>query len=150
MASGLSWVMGQFPGLIVPGEHGPRGMWHLLTVVHGAAEGGDKLMDRIARAWGCVVEPHPVSQEDWDTCLSTCKPGHRRRRRDGSTFCPGAGTRRNQRMVDLGAHLCLGWPNGSAWSGTWHCMTRAEAAGIWTVCWPRDGVRLLAESGMRS
>jgi hypothetical protein len=29
-----------------------------------------------------------------------CRPGHRRRRSDGTEFCPAAGNRRNQRIID--------------------------------------------------
>lgn len=143
MGGALCWVMGEFPGLIVPGDHGPRGLWHEVTIVHGAADGGDTVMDQLARAWGMHVEPYPVTREEWNTCVPTCNPTHRRRREDRSTFCPTAGTRRNQRMVNLHTTrpyaCCLGFPIGAGWSGTRHCMTRADAAGIRTLDWSKDG-----------
>lgn len=103
-----------------------------VTVVHGHAKGGaDALIDHIATRLGLTVERHPA---DWTgPCRATCKPGHRRVRRDGATFCPAAGNYRNQEMVDLGADLVLAFlvePRVSPCTGTRDCARRAEAAGI--------------------
>lgn len=137
IADALRWTIGEYPALIVPDQRGsPSVLWDRITVVHGAARGADTLAGRIAAAWGMRVDPHPVTSEDWDTCASECKPGHRKTRPDGSTYCPSAGNRRNQRMVDLGADICLGFPAHTGWSGTRDCMTRAEKAGIRVVDWP--------------
>lgn len=84
-----------------------------LTIVHGDCPTG---ADRIAKQWalehdsrGVYEEPHPAL---WDI--------------DGY---PQAGPMRNQRMVDLGADICLAFPlDGSR--GTRDCMRRAKAAGI--------------------
>lgn len=112
-----------------------------LTVVHGAALGGADLLaarwvgQRQRSGWPVVQERHPA---DWGgACVEQCKPDHRQRRRDGSDFCPFAGFRRNQRMVDTVPLLVVGfWRNGS--SGTRDCMKRAEKAGlrVWRVGWP--------------
>ena len=100
-----------------------------ITVVHGAAPGADSLADLWAVAnqgLGVIAEPHPAV---WEVCAAECLPGHRRPRRDGSEYCPTAGHRRNQVMVDLGAAVCLGFPLGRA-AGTRDCMRRAWSAGI--------------------
>lgn len=101
-----------------------------ITVVHGAADGADSLADLWAvghRGLGVLREP---TSADWLSCAAGCRPGHRRLRRDGSEYCPTAGHRRNQLMVDRGAAVCLAFPLGKS-SGTWDCARRAEVAGIW-------------------
>lgn len=108
--------------------HTPRDK--IMVVVHGHASSG---ADAIAHAWaaehpscGVIPEAHPA---DWPAdCGSDCHH-HRRRRYDGSTYCPRQGHLRNQKMVDLGAHVCLAFPQGKS-SGTRDCMRRAKAAGI--------------------
>lgn len=97
-----------------------------LVVVHGAAPGADTIAADLAEQVGLAVEAHPA---DWDTCHPRCRLGHRRHRRGGGDYCPTAGHRRNQAMVDLGAAACLAFPVGEA-RGTRHCMERAAAAGI--------------------
>lgn len=140
----FGWVAGEFGRhLIRTGLGGPSMDWGRVLVRHGAARGGDTHLARVAGAWGMTLDPHPVTDEDWATCGDGCKPGHRVQRRDGSSYCPGAGTRRNQRMVDLGAAVCLGFPRGLGWSGTRHCMAAAARAGIRVVDWPSDGLELI-------
>jgi hypothetical protein len=117
----------------------PRPTKHQVTIVHGAARGADTLAGEIAASWGVHVEPHAVTSVDWNgPCVPQCPPGHRLQRRDGSTFCPAVAKRRNQRMVDLGADICLAFPLSAGWSGTRDCMTRADAAGIRVVDWPNE------------
>lgn len=71
-----------------------------LVVVHGDCPTG---ADAIAHRWakrtdGVWVDPVPA---DWNgPCRRTCKPGHRRTRLGGSTYCPAAGNYRNQRAID--------------------------------------------------
>jgi hypothetical protein len=124
------------PHLLTQGDHGPRMDWGQVLVRHGAARGGDRHLARCATAWGMQVKSHPVTTRDWATCTPGCRPGHRRRRQDGQEYCPDAGGRRNQDMVDLGADVCLGFPWGPSRSGTRDCMTRATQAGIPVVDWP--------------
>ena len=79
------------------------------VVVHGGCPtGADAIADRLARLYGCAVE---VYEADWDQ--------HGR----------AAGPVRNQKMVDLGADVCLAFPLGDS-RGTRDCMRRAFAAGI--------------------
>lgn len=84
-------------------------------VVHGGARGADTW----AHMWyetrkdypGMYEEVHSVSDKDWKT-----------RGR-------AAGIIRNQKMVDLGADICLAFPMPSS-KGTVHCMRAAKLAGI--------------------
>lgn len=74
------------------------------TFVHGNAKGGDTIGASVWEELGGATEAHPA---DWPRCVRGCKPSHRRWRRDGTSFCPTAGKRRNQHMVNLGADLCI-------------------------------------------
>lgn len=122
-------------------------MWHdalqdgytgvLLT--HGAAEDG---ADALAAAWAVENEvPQDPYPADWEgPCSPGCRPGHRRPRR-GRDYCPQAGHRRNQTMVDLQPTLCVAFvmpctqaacqrPRPHPSHGTADCMRRARKAGI--------------------
>lgn len=99
------------------------------VLVHGAAPGVDSIAAGIWEAWGLPVEAHPA---DWTRCVPGCPPLHRKVRRDGDTWCPTAGHRRNQAMVDAGADLMLALPLGPS-AGTRDCARRARTAGIPTV-----------------
>jgi hypothetical protein len=83
----------------------------MVTVVHGNAKGADKWADHYARSLGFRVERHPVTPKMW--------------REQGR----GAGTARNQRMVDLGADVCLAFHKDES-RGTAHCIRACVAAGI--------------------
>ncbi|GGM75965.1 hypothetical protein GCM10012275_53360 [Longimycelium tulufanense] len=78
------------------------------VLVHGDCRGADRMAGEIWSHWGLPVEAHPA---DWGT------HGH------------AAGPRRNQRMVTLGADICLAFLTPSS-RGTRHCAQLAEAAGI--------------------
>ena len=97
--------------------------FHPPTIVHGGARGADRLCAEAAQEMGFLVDPHPA---DWDHCAPDCKPGHRRRAAWGE-YCPTAGIRRNQEMVDAGADLLMVFPGGD---GTEDCVRRARRAGI--------------------
>lgn len=99
-----------------------------VVVVHGNAPGADRIAAAAARKLGLAVEPHDA---DWDgPCRATCKPGHRRPApRSAGTYCPAAGTYRNQDMVDMGADLLIAFPLGKS-AGTRDAIQRARAAGI--------------------
>jgi hypothetical protein len=80
------------------------------TIVHGAARGADRLIEKLALELDIPTEAHPA---DWET--------HGKR----------AGFIRNQAMVDAGADLCLAFlVAGQPCRGTRHCAGRAKAAGI--------------------
>lgn len=98
------------------------------VVVHGGAPGADTLAARAAADLGLTVEAHPA---DWVRCVPDCPPRHRKTAPYPwhGTYCPAAGSRRNQAMVDLGADVVLGFPLGRS-TGTRDCMRRAARAGI--------------------
>ena len=81
-----------------------------VTVVHGDADGADRIAGRVARELGMRREPHTAIRGD----------GSARFRM------------RNQRMVDAGADVCLAFAVGWA-SGTGMCARMARRAGIRTV-----------------
>ncbi len=106
--------------------------WHtcgddpeLMTLVHGAARGADSIAAGIADDWGWWVEPHPVSRTTWK-------------------YDRQAGFHRSQRMVDLGADVCLAFiavcvkstchrPRPHDSHGAADCADRADKAGIRTL-----------------
>jgi len=98
-----------------------------VVIVHGGADGADGLAHELAPTFGMTRECWPANWKG--PCRKTCRPGHRRKRQDGTDFCPAAGNYRNQQMVDAGAELALAFPLGVS-TGTRDCMRRAEAAGI--------------------
>ncbi|MGX6605635.1 SLOG family protein [Micromonosporaceae bacterium Da 78-11] len=108
-----------------------RFVWHILdrtcaphlaastriVVIEGECPYGG--VDLAGRRWaeqtpGADFEPHPA---DWG--------------RHGSS----AGPRRNQQMVDAGAHLCLAFPDVQS-RGTWDCAKKAANAGILVRVYP--------------
>lgn len=103
-----------------------------IELMQGCAEGADTMGDQWAKRNGILVRERPA---DWEgPCAPDCKPGHRRRNRRGTEYCPLAGHRRNQGMVDERPELFVAAQvNGS--TGTADCVRRAEAAGIpvWRV-----------------
>lgn len=103
-------------------------VWHPDAVlVNGYAKGADTLAYSCWRGWGGQTEAYPA---DWHgPCRAECQPGHRRPSSAARSICPAAGNYRNQRMVDLGADLCLAFPLPDS-RGTRDCIRRAEAAGI--------------------
>lgn len=106
-----------------------------ITVMHGGAPGADL----IAGAWAHDRETLGVTAEqidaDWKTCADTCNPGHRRTRDDYS-WCPTAGHRRNQHMVDAEPVIVLAFQRGQS-TGTADCLHRAETARLAIRRWTK-------------
>lgn len=102
------------------------------VIVHGDCPAG---ADRIAKDWatanGRFHEPHPA---DWSApCAEACpSTPHRKTSSRHGDYCPLAGHRRNQFMVDLGADLLLAFRRNNS-RGTTDCINRAKRAGIPTL-----------------
>lgn len=116
-----------------------------VVIRHGACP-GKRSADQAASDWiadcgswlGVTEDPMTA---DWDLCVDTCRPDHRRMKKPGDTahpgacddYCPDAGPRRNAEMV---AKLprpdwMVAFPDPSGPSyGTHNCMRLAAAAGI--------------------
>ena len=107
-----------------------------LVVVHGDADGGDQVAKLFGQVQdGAGDEPHPA---DWDAaCRPACKPGHRRARKDGTTFCPAAGMYRNEAMARSGLWRAACFIRQRS-PGTTGCAAAVRAAGLRPlIC--RDG-----------
>jgi hypothetical protein len=98
-----------------------------IELMHGCAEGADTIGDDWAIRNGILVRQRPA---DWEgPCGVECQPGHRRRNRRGTDYCPLAGHRRNQGMVDERPDLFVAASYRNS-SGTADCSRRARKAGI--------------------
>jgi len=95
------------------------------TLVHGAAPGADSLC---AEWWDEIqersIETHPADWEHCDDAICYHKP---RIRPDGTNYCPSAGPRRNQEMVNSGLDLLIAFPGGR---GRADMVQRATKAGV--------------------
>ena len=80
------------------------------VIVHGDARGVDRIAHQEAEKLGMLVEPHPVSNEEWKLSRS-------------------AGFQRNERMALIGADLCIAFWDGRS-HGTLDMITRAVKHGI--------------------
>lgn len=115
--------------------------WPGIEVMEGAADGPDTISGDWADAHQADGVGHLAVAADWEApCAATCRPGHRRPRR-GTTYCPTAGHRRNQNMVDRGPEIALAFidectstrctkarPHDS--HGVTHCIAAARRAGV--------------------
>ena len=131
-----------------PGEHE---LWD------GSADGADVLARSIATGdlkWGS----RPFAANWTGPCADTCPPGHRKSRKAGEgDYCPYAGHRRNQMMVDRAREaiaagqrvVCLAFPifdpadlEQAGWvytkrnRGTADCIDRAWRSGVPTIIIP--------------
>lgn len=104
-----------------------------ITVVHGDCPTG---ADHFAHQWFSLDEDEGFSNfateerhpADWErACDESCH--HKPRTKNGKPYCPMAGHLRNQKMVDLGADVCLAFPLPDS-RGTIDCIRRARAADI--------------------
>lgn len=110
------------------------------VLLHGGARGVDQLAAQLARSWGWQTNEVPASWGECDLTIPADLGGcpdwpHRKTRPDGSSWCPYAGRRRNQQLVDLQprADLVVVFPADgpvSASRGTWDLHRRARRAGL--------------------
>lgn len=113
-----------------------------LTVIAGAARGAD----RYAAGWAVQSGGHDTElfAADWATCGAECPPGHQRLNGRGGYYCPTAGLRRNQQMIDEGKpDRALGYvtPSLSESRGSADMHRRLMAAGIETVLYEAGAQR---------
>jgi hypothetical protein len=98
-----------------------------IELMHGCAEGADMIGHWWAFRTGFLIRERPA---DWEgPCGPECQPRHRRRNRRGTEYCPLAGHRRNQRMVDEKPVLFVAASYRKS-SGTADCTRRARKADI--------------------
>lgn len=103
--------------------------WPGIEVLEGGATGADSIVAAWTRQNAGDGVGHQRVPANWSgPCTDTCPPDHRRTAH-GTTYCPLAGHRRNQQMVDAGPALCLAFRRGKS-TGTADCIRRAKAAGI--------------------
>lgn len=98
-----------------------------VTVVDGACPygGADELANQTAKEMGFRTERVPADWflHDWEG-ETKVRCYHRPYPDD---YCPAAGPRRNQTMIDRGADIVLAFPGGR---GTSDMVTRADRAGV--------------------
>jgi hypothetical protein len=119
------------------GEHGVRE----IELVQGEAPG----VDTAAHVWAVKRQFSAVRSVGFEATWEAecrpgrCKPEHRRKRPDGSDFCPAQGIYRNGRMVDYVAgqyHEHGAWAVVAAFyktsysRGTANCVLQARTAGL--------------------
>lgn len=99
-----------------------------IELMHGHADqGADAQGDDWAHRNGILVRRCPA---DWPgPCSTSCPPEHRRTNRRGGEYCPLAGHRRNQNMVDARPQLVVAAHHTGS-RGTADCLRRARTAGI--------------------
>lgn len=99
-----------------------------IVVVHGDAVGGDQ----VAKLWGQVTDAadHEAHPAGWTgPCDPMCPPGHRKRRKDGTEYCPLAGINRNYEMVKTGVDECGAFIFENS-SGASNCAVVARREGV--------------------
>lgn len=105
-----------------------------IEVMEGTADGADHIAGEWAKAHFEDGVGHLPVAADWEApCPANCPPAHRRRRGD-SDYCPTAGHRRNQNMVDRRPLIGLAFQVGES-TGTADCLRRLKKAGIPTRRW---------------
>lgn len=113
MRGALEQVHAKYPGAVL---------------VHGDCEKGDRDAAGMWRGLGGVDKPTPA---DWPTCSPTCRPGHRKVSRRHGEYCPTAGLRRDEEMVETAPDLVLAFLDPqSKTKGAFRTADMAEGAGI--------------------
>lgn len=96
-----------------------------ITVVHGACpDGADKIADRFAMKLGWKIERYPA---EW------------------SRHGRAAGQIRNERMVKMGADVCLAFIRDNS-PGSSKTLFKARREGIRTVVWRHDGKKIYLDT----
>ena len=119
------------------------------TLIQGTANGADSMAAQLWSDAGRPVESHPA---EWGQHSPECSPAHH-----GQPRCKSAGFRRNARMVELGADLCIAFIVGAS-KGASMTARMAERAGIetWRIdlaegeqphCFPAYGVHATPHRG---
>lgn len=112
------------------------------VLVHGGAAGADSIAARVWKEeFGGKVER---VRAKWGVCAPDCPPSHLVTR-NGRSWCPTAGHRRNDEMVRRGADLCLAFLRDGS-GGTRDCIARARAAGIAVRVFDYDNPAVLADA----
>lgn len=117
MKDAMAFAVGQAE----PGEQ--------ITLLSGAADGADKMAEKIAANYGCEIHRYPA---DWENHDSECPTWHAEH---SPRYCRRAGYRRNAAMIAEGPDLVLGFfREGATNRGTSMTVKLARAAGItvWT------------------
>lgn len=97
------------------------------VLVHGAAPKGDRDLATIWANLGGAVHAVPA---DWEHCGPGCPDQpHRRRNWANAEFCPLAGFRRNQQMVDMGPDWAVAFIRRDS-AGATDCLNRITRASI--------------------
>lgn len=108
-------------------------------LIHGdCPRGGDRMAGRIAMVLGWEVIAVPA---EWDHCGVMCPPpmGHRKIKRIDDVdhpgelpdYCPAAGPRRNQKMINMKPDLVVAlFATHKRSLGTMNCVKLAEREGI--------------------
>lgn len=101
-----------------------------IEVMEGTAPGADTMCGNWAKARLEDGIGHLPVPADWEgPCATSCPPGHRETRHDSTEYCPLAGHRRNQNMIDRRPLIALAFQVGTS-TGTADCIRRAETAGL--------------------
>lgn len=106
------------------------------VLVHGDCERGDRQIAGIWKSLGGVDDPMPAA---WSECGQGCPPrDHRKvRLRTGEWYCPLAGLRRDEQMVETSPARVLAFLDWkSKTKGAFRTADMAEAAGIPVIRYP--------------
>jgi len=137
--------------VVVTGSRTFRDRTQVAEALEASREGYDAMVVLVTDAGGAAAVAHEYTEHLGDTsvtcqrfhpgwddpCTRGCRRGHRRTRADGTTFCPGAGPRCHQWLVDTVARhvydksvVCLAFYARPRDDLADDMVLRATAAGI--------------------